>query len=119
MREPPSGLADATLRAGLSAAYGLAVADLAFLPLGHDALAWVYRVRTADDRAYFLQVRRGAINEAGLLAPRERALMLAAGGFSRAWVGPREEALAFQGYGATTIVALAFSADGGVMTSMG
>jgi spectinomycin phosphotransferase len=49
--------------------YGLAVAELTFLPLGHDSSAWVYRVRT-DDAAYFLKVRVRVTNESGLLVPR-------------------------------------------------
>ena len=54
----------------MRAHYGLAVTDLAFLPLGHDSSAWVYRVVTPGDRAYFLKVRARVSNEAGLLVPR-------------------------------------------------
>ena len=54
----------------MRARYGLAVVELAFLPLGHDASAWVYRVRAADGGTYFLKARLGAINEAGLAVPR-------------------------------------------------
>jgi spectinomycin phosphotransferase len=50
--------------------YGLAVTQLAFLPLGHDASAWAYCARTADQRAYFLKVRTRIANAAGLLVPR-------------------------------------------------
>jgi spectinomycin phosphotransferase len=57
VREPPAELSDETLRACLRARYGLAVSELAFLPLGHDSSAWVYRVRTAEGGAYFLKVR--------------------------------------------------------------
>src|SRR5436309_14623958 len=70
MREPPVDLSDDTLRASLGAQYGLAVADLRFLPLGHDSSAWVYRVRTADGTAYFLKVRQAVVNEPSLLVPR-------------------------------------------------
>ncbi len=70
MREPPVDLADATLRACLRARYGLAVAELAFLPLGHDSSAWVYWVRAADDSTYFLKARLSVANEAGLAVPR-------------------------------------------------
>lgn len=69
MLEPPVDLPDETLHASLRAAYGLAGAELTFLPLGHDANAWVYRVRAPNDRVFFLKARRGAVNEAGLLAP--------------------------------------------------
>ena len=70
MREPPVDLADDTLRACLRARYGLAIVELDFLPLGHDALARVYRARAADGGAYFVKARRGAVNEAGLAVPR-------------------------------------------------
>lgn len=70
MRESPVDLADETLRACLRARYGIAVTELAFLPLGHDASAWVYRVRAADGGAYFLKARLGVVNEAGLTVPR-------------------------------------------------
>ncbi|HEX5501885.1 MAG TPA: aminoglycoside phosphotransferase family protein [Thermomicrobiales bacterium] len=70
MREPPAGLTDATLRARLRASYGRDAAELTFLPLGRDSSARVYRARTADGGDYFLKVRRGAVNEAGLAVPR-------------------------------------------------
>jgi spectinomycin phosphotransferase len=70
MREPPVDLSDETLRASLRSRYGLAVAELTFLPLGHDSSAWVYRVRTADGTPYFLKVRRGVTNPPSLLVPR-------------------------------------------------
>ncbi|MDB5075656.1 MAG: hypothetical protein JWO42_1835, partial [Chloroflexi bacterium] len=41
MREPPADLPDETLRECISTHYGLDVAALTFLPLGHDAWAWV------------------------------------------------------------------------------
>jgi spectinomycin phosphotransferase len=70
MREPAANLSDETLRDCLRARYGLAVAELAFLPLGHDSSAWVYRVRTADGGTYFLKARLSVANEAGLAVPR-------------------------------------------------
>jgi len=70
MPEPPANLSDETLRAALRAHFGLTVAELVLLPLGQDASAWVYRARTADDRAYFLKVRTRVDNAAGLLVPR-------------------------------------------------
>ncbi len=69
MREPPVDLANHALAAGLRAQYGLAVTEVAFLPLGHDASAWVYQVHAAD-HSYFLKVRRGVTNPASLLVPR-------------------------------------------------
>jgi spectinomycin phosphotransferase len=44
-----------------------------------------------------------------LLAPRERDLMFVIGGLRRELVGPREEALFFQGYGAITVNPLALA----------
>ena len=69
MREPPVDLPDEALRASLHAQYGLAVIELTFLSLGHDSLAWVYRVRTADGTSYFLKVRQRVVNEPSLLVP--------------------------------------------------
>ncbi len=52
----------------LRAAYGLASQSLDFLPIGNDARAWSYSVKTAD-RDYFLKLRKGGINPAALAAP--------------------------------------------------
>jgi spectinomycin phosphotransferase len=70
MREPPGDLANDTLRACLRDHYGLGVAALAFLPMGHDTAAWAYRALADDGRAYFLKVRARIANAAGLLVPR-------------------------------------------------
>lgn len=70
MREPPYDLPNDTMLAQLEAQYGLAVAELTFLPLGHDSSAWVYRVQASDSRAYFLKVRMSIANEASLRVPR-------------------------------------------------
>jgi spectinomycin phosphotransferase len=55
--------------------HGLADPNLEFLPIGHDASAWVYRVTTRDQATYFLKVRRGPIEPLSLTVPR--ALMSA------------------------------------------
>lgn len=70
MHEPPVDLPEDTLAAGLRTHYGLAVTAVTFLPLGQDTFAWVYRVRTADDAAYFLKVRTRVTNVPSLLVPR-------------------------------------------------
>src|SRR5919199_6134931 len=70
MHEPPVDLPDDTLDSGLRTHYGLAVTAVSFLPLGQDASAWVYRVRTADDASYFLKVRTSVTNVSSLLVPR-------------------------------------------------
>jgi spectinomycin phosphotransferase len=70
MHEPPFDLPDARLAACVRADYGLAVDAIAFLPLGRDSAAWVYSVRTEDGAVFFLKVRVGPVNRAGLLVPR-------------------------------------------------
>ena len=70
MHEPPVNLTPAQIVARLRAAFGITATDLVFLPLGHDAAAWVYRVQADDGGVYFLKVRLRVTNEAGLLVPR-------------------------------------------------
>ncbi len=70
MLEPPADLPNQAISAGLQAGYGLDVAEVRFLPLGHDPWAWVYRAHVAGGQSYFLKVRRHGVNEAGLLIPR-------------------------------------------------
>lgn len=69
MLEKPT-LSDERIAAGLREHFGITAAGLDFLPVGRDANAWVYRVTAADGAAYFLKVRRGKLNEPGLLVPR-------------------------------------------------
>lgn len=69
MHEPPANLPDARLVPFLSDQYGVTGGRIAFLPLGHDPAAWVYRVQ-ADGGLYFLKVQLRVRNEAGLLVPR-------------------------------------------------
>ncbi|MCC6187962.1 MAG: aminoglycoside phosphotransferase family protein [Anaerolineales bacterium] len=69
MLEPPQ-IAVEALRAAVRAEYGLEAAALEFLPLGADAAAWVFRLQTSDGAAYLLKLRRGPVNQAGLLVPR-------------------------------------------------
>jgi spectinomycin phosphotransferase len=70
MGEPPADLTDAALRACLRDHYGVVVTQLAYLPIGDDSLAWVYRAQTADSGYYFLKVRTRVGNEAGFHVPR-------------------------------------------------
>ena len=70
MREPPAHLSSELLCSCLHDSYGLAVAELTFLPRGSDSSAWVYRVRTSNAVEYCLKVRAGAVYEAGLHVPR-------------------------------------------------
>ncbi len=69
MLEKPA-LSDERIAACLRQDFGITAAGLDFLPVGRDANAWVYRVTGADGAAWFLKVRRGPINEPGLLIPR-------------------------------------------------
>jgi len=69
MREQPN-LAIDTIVACLTGRYGLDIASVAFLPLGYDFNAAVYRVTTGDGTPYFLKLRFGPVNEAALLVPR-------------------------------------------------
>lgn len=72
MREPPPHLSQDVLIAALRGQYGIAVADadLAFLPLGNDAAAWVYRARGGDGAESFVKLRSRLPSEADLRVPR-------------------------------------------------
>jgi spectinomycin phosphotransferase len=67
-RDDP-GLDLDTLGACLEAEYDLRVRSIAFLPLGYDLNAAVYKVIAEDGTAYFLKVRFGPVHEVGLLVP--------------------------------------------------
>jgi len=49
--------------------YSIPVVDVEFLPLGLDSSAWSYRVQ-AENGTYFLKIRKGIPNPAGILVPR-------------------------------------------------
>ena len=68
MLEPPALPEDEILSA-LRAGYGLDARALAFLPLGQDDSAWVYRV-SMPERHYFLKLRSSGLNRASLAVPR-------------------------------------------------
>ena len=69
MREPPANLDEATLFAALHNSYGFPAEQVEFLPLGHDAWAWVYQARAGQERL-FLKVRHSVANPPSLLVPR-------------------------------------------------
>lgn len=50
--------------------YGLAVAQLTFLPIGADPNTAVYRAVSADETAYFVKLRRGAFDETSVTLPK-------------------------------------------------
>src|SRR3954468_8241074 len=54
----------------LATHYGLRVVSIAFLPLGNDFAAAVYRVGASDGSDYFLKIRFGPVFAPGLLVPR-------------------------------------------------
>jgi len=67
--EPPADLPDETLGAAISTDYGLPISRLTFLPLGHDANAWVYMSSAVGGRELFVKVRLSIHNEAALSVP--------------------------------------------------
>src|SRR5262245_41459167 len=69
MLEKPD-LQDEKIIASLRQSYGLPVASLQFLPIGNDATAWVYKVKTDNTESYFLKVKKGRVYEPSLLVPR-------------------------------------------------
>ncbi len=68
MLEKPA-LPDETLIACLHEHYGISAVDVAFLPIGNDAAAWVYRTEGEGGERYFLKLKKGVLNEASLLVP--------------------------------------------------
>jgi spectinomycin phosphotransferase len=66
----PAKVGIEALCTAVKAAYGLEAAGLAFLPIGADSAAWVYRLEAGTGEAYLLKLRQGRVNEAGLWAPR-------------------------------------------------
>ncbi len=69
MLEKPE-IADQQIIACLQDHYGLLISHIAFLPLGVDPNAAVYRVVTDAQMAYFLKLRRGAFDQAAVALPK-------------------------------------------------
>ena len=69
MREDP-GIDPAAITACLREEYGIAIATVDYLPLGHDFNAAVYAARAQDGTPYFFKVRFGPVFEPGLEVPR-------------------------------------------------
>ncbi|HEU5368841.1 MAG TPA: aminoglycoside phosphotransferase family protein [Ktedonobacterales bacterium] len=69
MYEQPD-IAEERLRACLRDQYALAAASIAFLPLGLDSRAGVYRVVSEQGIAYLLKAKAGTFYEPGCLVPR-------------------------------------------------
>jgi spectinomycin phosphotransferase len=68
MLTPPDLSADA-IAAHMRDAYGVDVVQVAFLPIGADADAAVYRLDSADGMAYFLKLRRARFDEIAVAVP--------------------------------------------------
>jgi spectinomycin phosphotransferase len=68
MRDDP-GLSFERIAVTLELNYGIVPRSIAYLPIGHDMRAFVYRVETVD-AGYFLKIRAGAVYEASLQVPR-------------------------------------------------
>ena len=69
MYEKPN-IPDEDLRAAVRDQYGIDAATLAFLPLGLDSMAGVYRVVSEQGKAYLLKAKVGPFYEAGYLVSR-------------------------------------------------
>lgn len=69
MLEKPD-LQDEKIITCLQDEYGLAVAQLTFLPIGADPNTAVYRAATTDETAYFVKLRRGAFDETSVTLPK-------------------------------------------------
>jgi spectinomycin phosphotransferase len=63
-------LDDELLVAALRDDYGVRAASIAFLPIGYDAYAGVYRVQAEDGTLYFLKAKRNAFSKPILRVPR-------------------------------------------------
>jgi len=68
MLERPD-LADETIGRALHEHYGLVARAITFLPIGHDATAWVFHVEAADHTSYFLKVKSVPVTAASLAVP--------------------------------------------------
>ena len=69
MLEKPD-LEEVLILSRLEEAYDLHATELAFLPLGVDVNAAVYRAVADDKTAYFLKLRKGAFDEIAVSVPR-------------------------------------------------
>lgn len=67
MIEKPD-ITDVRITSALDEKFSIRAKSVEFLPLGWDAASWAYRV-DASDSVYFLKVRKGMPNPAGILIP--------------------------------------------------
>ncbi len=69
MIEKPD-IEDEKIMIALNQNFSTQVSRIEFLPIGNDASAFAYRVQTKDQNAYFLKLKEGILNRAGLFVPR-------------------------------------------------
>jgi spectinomycin phosphotransferase len=69
MIEKPD-IPDEKIIACLNENYSIQATDIEFLPLGNDSSAFAYRVETKNQKSYFLKIKKGISNLAGLFVPR-------------------------------------------------
>jgi spectinomycin phosphotransferase len=69
MIEKPN-IRDEKIITALNQNYLIRAIHLEFLPIGNDASAFAYRVETKNQISYFLKIKRGLSNLAGLFVPR-------------------------------------------------
>ncbi len=69
MIEKPN-IKDEKIIAALNKNYSIQADEIEFLPIGNDASAFAYRVGTKKQTSYFLKLKKGISNPAGLYIPR-------------------------------------------------
>jgi spectinomycin phosphotransferase len=69
MLEKPA-IPDETIIDCIQQAYGLSIAEIAFLPLGADVNTAVYRVHSGDQVPYFVKLRKGDFEETSVTLPK-------------------------------------------------
>lgn len=69
MIEKP-GISDQKIIVTLNENYSVQVNHIEFMPIGNDASAFTYRVETENQTSYFLKLKKGHSNFAGLFVPR-------------------------------------------------
>ena len=69
MIEKPD-ISDKKLLVALNENYSIQANHIEFLPVGNDASAFAYRVETKNQTSYFLKLKKGLSNFAGVFVPR-------------------------------------------------
>ena len=69
MIEKPN-IQDEKINVALHENYSVQASEIEFLPIGNDASAFAYHVETKNQTSYFLKLKKGISNRAGLFVPR-------------------------------------------------